>query len=204
MQGARFESGLDNSPMYDGDFFNASVKPDGSGSVGQMELYDVGMASMFVAEAEALATLARDVLHREEEATMLSQRAEAQRKLISEHLWDKAGGIYTNKFWNGSFYPRISPTSFYSMLAGAASDEQAETMMKEWLTSPEHFCISPNGDFAGNKETCYWGLPSIQASDPAYPPLGYWRGYVWGPMAQLTYWSLKRYDRVAALPVASA
>jgi len=137
MQGARFESGLDNSPMYDGDFFNASVKPDGSGSVGQMELYDVGMASMFVAEAEALATLARDVLHREEEATMLSQRAEAQRKLISEHLWDKAGGIYTNKFWNGSFYPRISPTSFYSMLAGAASDEQAETMMKEWLTSPE-------------------------------------------------------------------
>ena len=25
---------------------------------------------------------------------------------------------------------------------------------------------------------------------------GYWRGYVWGPMAQLTYWSLKEYDHV--------
>ena len=37
----------------------------------------------------------------------------------------------------------------------------------------------------GNADSCYWGLPSIQASDPAYPPLGYWRGYVWGPMIQL-------------------
>jgi len=37
---------------------------------------------------------------------------------------------------------------------------------------------------------CYWGLPSISADDPAFPPLGYWRGYVWGPMALLTYWGL--------------
>jgi hypothetical protein len=31
------------------------------------------------------------------------------------------------------------------------------------LQSPEHFCIAPNGDFEGNKDTCYWGLPSIEA-----------------------------------------
>ena len=24
----------------------------------------------------------------------------------------------------------------------------------------------------------------------------YWRGYVWGPMMQLTYWGLQRYDHV--------
>jgi hypothetical protein len=46
-------------------------------------------------------------------------------------------------------------------------------------------------DFAGNADECYWGLPSIQRGDPAFPPLGYWRGYVWGPMAQLVYWSLQ-------------
>ena len=34
--------------------------------------------------------------------------------------------------------------------------------------------------------------------NPAFPPLGYWRGYVWGPMAQLTYWSLRAYDHVGA------
>ena len=86
--------------------------------------------------------------------------------------------------------------------------------------------VSPfQGDFAGNKDTCYWGLPSIEASDPAFPPLGYWRGYVCelltpqacnlsfaasgmsltdgrcagGPMAQLTYWSLQEYDHVPAV-----
>merc|ERR1711871_1052052 len=50
MQGARFESGLDNSPMYDGDFFSKNVSSDGSYTVGQMQLYDVGFASMFVQE----------------------------------------------------------------------------------------------------------------------------------------------------------
>ena len=46
----------------------------------------------------------------------------------------------------------------------------------------------------GNQESCYWGLPSIEASDPAFQKLGYWRGYVWGPMAQLSYWGLKNYQ----------
>ena len=34
------------------------------------------------------------------------------------------------------------------------------------------------------------------ADDAAFPPLGYWRGYVWGPMAQLVHWSLEAYDHV--------
>jgi hypothetical protein len=45
---------------------------------------------------------------------------------------------------------------------------------------------------------CYWGLPSISADDPAFPKLGYWRGYVWGPMVQLTYWGLQNYQHVPA------
>ena len=57
MQGARYESGLDNSPMYDGDFFDANVSgsAEGAAAVGQMRLYDVGFASMVAMEAEALA-----------------------------------------------------------------------------------------------------------------------------------------------------
>ena len=50
MQGARFESGLDNSPMYDGEFFDNATS--------LMQLVDVGMSSMVVQEAEALAELA--------------------------------------------------------------------------------------------------------------------------------------------------
>jgi len=198
MQGARFESGLDNSPMYDGDFFDKTVWQDGSYAVGQMQMYDVGMASMFVADAEALSQLAI-ALNRTSEAKMLSARAQKQRALISKHLWDEQGGIFTNLFWNNSFYRRISPTSFYALMARAATDEQAESMINNWLLSPDHFCVSPTGDFSGNHDDCYWGLPSIQRADPAFPHLGYWRGYVWGPMAQLTYWSLLEYDHVPAV-----
>ena len=46
---------------------------------------------------------------------------------------------------------------------------QAELMMSDWLHSPDHFCIAADGDFAGNKDTCYWGLPSISADDAAFP-----------------------------------
>ena len=41
-----------------------------------------------------------------------------------------------------TLYPRISPTSFYPLMAGAATDEQAGRMVREWLLSPRHFCIS--------------------------------------------------------------
>jgi len=189
MQGARFESGLDNSPMYDGEFFDNQTH--------LMGLYDVGMSSMFVQEAASLAALAKAIGRPDAEAKRLSDRAEAMRRLISENLWDPVGEIFTNRFPNGTFYRRISPTSFYSMLAEAATDEQAASMASQWLMSPKHFCIAPAGDFAGNSDSCYWGLPSIQAEDVAFPPLGYWRGYVWGPMAMLTYWSLQQYDHVA-------
>lgn len=104
-----------------------------------------------------------------------------------------------NKFVNGSFYRRISPTSFYALQTSAPNDTQATAMIEQWLFNKDRFCIAEDGDFSGLDDTCYWGLPSIQASDPAYPPLGYWRGYVWGPMAQLTYWSLQNYDHVPAV-----
>ena len=139
----------------------------------------VTCASMSPQEAECLATLAK-LLKRDADAAKLTSRAAAQRALISANLWDETSAIFTNKFWNGTFYRRITPTSFYAMMATAATDKQAETMVQEWLLSPEHFCVAPDGDFKGNSDDCYWGLPSIQKGDPAFPPLGYWRGYVWG------------------------
>ena len=146
-----------------------------------MQLYDVGMSSMLVQEAYSLAHLA-DAIGRPE-AAMLRERGDAMSALISDYLWDEQGQIFTNKFVNNSFYRRISPTSFYALQTLAANDSQATLMMEKWLQSPDHFCIAKEGDFAGNNDSCYWGLPSIQAADPAYPPLGYWRGYVCAPPA---------------------
>jgi len=50
MQGARFESGLDNSPMYDGEFFNNVTH--------HMMLWDVGMTGMYLMECLCLAEIA--------------------------------------------------------------------------------------------------------------------------------------------------
>lgn len=84
--------------------------------------------------------------------------------LVRTHLWDDSIGAFANVYSaNGTFYPRISPTSFYPLLANAASDSQAERIVKEWLLSPKRFCIAPNGDMANNTDDCYWGLPSINA-----------------------------------------
>lgn len=189
MQVARWESGMDNSPMFDdwnGDFAN-----------NKMQLYAVGMASLHTMDSDALSHIA-SLLDRESDSVELGSRANSMRELISEHLWDNESGIFVNRFPNGSFHRRVSPTSFYPLIVRAASATQAASMSSAWLMNSSRFCISPLGDFEGNSDDCYWGLPSISADDPAFLPLGYWRGYVWGPMAQLTYWGLQQYDNVSS------
>ena len=197
MQGARWESGLDNSPMYDGMWFDNSTH--------HMEGADVGMSSLFVAEAAAVAALARAV-NRSGDADALDARAGGVRAQISTRLWDNARGIFANRFaigGNTSLSARIAPTSFYALGARAATDAQAARMANEWLFNATRFCLSETWP-AGVSPGCFWGLPSISADDPAFPPLGYWRGYVWGPMAQLVYWALGEYAHVPAVAAAKA
>ena len=164
MQGARYESGLDNSPMYDGEFFKKGLKSHGTYSIGQMEMCkltsnlpflgnywadfdrmvvitdDVGMASMFVSEADSLATLAT-AIGRTAEATKLTARADSQRKLIAANLWDEQGGIYTNLFWNETFNRRISPTSFYSMMAKGEKERGSRTLPHPQRPCPRTYSL---------------------------------------------------------------
>ena len=50
-------------------------------------------------------------------------------ELIRRHLWDEESGAFVNRFPSGGFNRRVSPTSFYPMLAGAATADQADTMV---------------------------------------------------------------------------
>eukprot|EP01060_Flectonema_neradi_P020866 TRINITY_DN28366_c0_g1_i1.p1 TRINITY_DN28366_c0_g1~~TRINITY_DN28366_c0_g1_i1.p1 ORF type:complete len:807 (+),score=98.63 TRINITY_DN28366_c0_g1_i1:110-2422(+) len=186
MQAARYESGLDNSPMYDGEFFNNKTH--------FMELTDVGFTSLVANEAKYLAKLAEIIDRPQEEVSMLNNRVSRLVEVLNTKLYSSNDGIYENRFFNGTFYKRISPTSFYPLLVEAANNSVATEMMQKWLLNPNHFCISPTGDMSGNSDTCYWGLPSIAASDPAFPALGYWRGYIWGPLSQITHWALSEYN----------
>jgi putative isomerase len=177
MQDARFESGLDNSPMYDSGNWNPSAAQF---SDNKMQLYDVGMASMHTMDCFALAELAA-AIGRADDAAILRQRGTAMKTLIDDHLWDDTLGIYTNRFpeahgLSGNFSPRVSPTSFYAMQTAAPSAARVTRMLNGWLFNKQHFCVAQSGDMAGNDESCFWGLPSIDRSDVAFKKLGYWRG----------------------------
>ena len=213
VQGARFESGLDNSPMYDCTNGPAHQPPTAPGeptcaalfnvTSQQMQIADVGMSAMVASEARHIALLAQLLpgVRNKALAARMNARADALAAALSAHTWNEELGTFVNRFGkdfneSGKFVKRVSPTSFYPLMAHAATDAQVGTMMTKWLTNRSRFAIT--GDVASNAKSNYWGLPSISADDKAFKKLGYWRGYVWGPMAQLTWWSLREYDHVPA------
>ena len=169
---ACLESGLDNSSMFDGVPFNKVTH--------MQEQQDVGLSSLFVMDCDYLAQIAH-TLNKKEDAVMLEDRADKYRDNINQ-LWDKEKGLYYNRSTqNGKFNRRISPTNFYPLLAKAASQKQAERMMKEHLLNPEEF----------------WGeyvIPSVPRNDPAFKNNDYWRGRIWAPLNFLVYMGLRNYD----------
>ena len=175
LQAAKYESGLDNSPMYD----DAPFHPE----TNRMHLADVGLMGLYVADCDALAEIAA-VLGKTSEAQELRAREEHYRAKLRT-LWDPKTGIFLNRNLDtGQLSPRISPTNLYPLLAKVPTAEQAGRMVKEHLLNPAEFW----GD---------WVLPSISRADPAFRDQEYWRGRVWGPMNYLVYLGLRNYDQAA-------
>jgi putative isomerase len=170
-QGAVYESGLDNSPMYDGSFYNKQTH--------LLEYADVGMTSLYIADCDALAEMA-EALGKTAEQKELRDRAERYRAKLAT-LWDEKAGIFLNKdLHTGKMNTRLSPTNFYPLLAKAATPEQAKAMIEKHLENPAEF----------------WGeyvIPSIARDDPAFKDQNYWRGRIWGPMNFLVYLGLANY-----------
>lgn len=175
-QGAIYESGLDNSPMYD----TAAYDPE----THLLEYADVGLMSMYIADCDALAQIA-DALAKPAEAKELRDRS-ARYKAKLETLWNDQAGIFLNKdLKTGEFNLRLSPTNFYPMLADVATPQQARTMIQKHLLNA--------AEFEGE-----WVIPSIARNDPAFKDQNYWRGRIWGPMNYLVYLGLIRYDDAGA------
>ncbi len=170
--GAEYESGLDNSPMYD----DIPFDPD----THLMRLADAGLTGLYIMDCEALADIAT-VLDKKAVARELRQRAAAYRERACT-LWDEATGIFLNRRTDtGEFSPRLSPTLFYPLLGQVATQAQAERMVQEHFYNPQEFW----GE---------WIIPSIARNDPGYPDQDYWRGRIWAPMNLLVYLGLRRYD----------
>ena len=171
-QGALYESGLDNSPMYD----DATYDPKAH----NLEFADVGLMSLYIADCDALAQIA-GTLNKHAEAKELHDRSARYRTKLAT-LWDEKAGIFLNKdLHTGQFSRRLSPTNFYPLLARAATPEQARIMIDKHLRNPEEFWGQ-------------WIIPSIARNDPAFHDQDYWRGRIWGPMNYLVYLGLENYD----------
>ena len=171
-QAAMWESGLDNSPMYDEAIYD-SVKH-------KLLLADVGLMSMYVLDCQYLSKIAKE-LGTDDISDELHKRAEKYSKKLAS-LYDEKSGIYLNKnLVTGKLSHRLSPTLFYPLLAGVASQKQAERMMKEHFYNPDEFW----GE---------WIMPSIARNDSGFKDNDYWRGRIWAPMNFLVYCGLKNYN----------
>jgi glycogen debranching enzyme len=175
---AGYETGMDDSPMYDG------VPFDSTGNT--LEIQDVGLNSLYIADCLALADLA-GILGRELERDELRERAETFSTAL-DGLWDEESGYYLN-YRTDLDAPshRRSPTLFYPLLAGVPDAVRARRIVDEHLLNPEEFW----GE---------WVLPSISRDDPDFPRQRYWKGAIWPPLNFLTFLGLRRagFPEVAA------
>jgi hypothetical protein len=177
LQAAKWESGMDDSPMWD----DATYDPH----TYTMTQDDVGLNSLYAVDAECLAKMAL-TLGKDEDARQFSAEYARMKQLVQEKLWNPADGIYESRLWDGSFSKRLSPTNFYPLFAGIATPEQAEQMVTKHLLNPEEF----------------WGkyvMPTIARNDRAFGDQFYWRGDIWGATNYLVYQGLNRYgfDKIA-------
>lgn len=175
---AVYESGLDNSPMYDDVPFNEQTST--------LELDDVALSSYYALDCEALARIAA-CLGRPADAARFRREHAALAARINEHLWDEPHGLYCNRRWDGRLSNRWTPTAFFPLLAGVAPPDRAARVVCEHLLN--------EAEFWGR-----WVIPSVARSDPAYADNDYWRGRIWGPLNFLVAEGLRRYrfDNAAA------
>ena len=168
LQGAKFESGLDNSPMYDGASFDSDKQI--------MLLSDVGLTGLYIQDCRCLMKLAQ-IAGDPDAIPVLRERMESAEAAM-ETLWDPGTGIYENRdAVTGAFRHRISPTNLYSLFSDLVSPERKRSMSEKYLCDPEEL----GGEYM---------LPSISRRDPAFPDQDYWRGRIWAPMNYLVYEAL--------------
>ncbi len=177
LQAAKWESGMDDSPMWDDATYDAHTYT--------MTQDDVGLNSLYAADAECLAKIAA-ILGKDDERQLFSGEYDRLKQLVQSKLWNPADGIYESRLWDGSFSKRLSPTNFYPMFAGIATPRQAEIMVNQHLLNPNEF----------------WGtyvIPTIARNDRSFDDQFYWRGNIWGATNYLVYLGLNRYhfDKVA-------
>lgn len=198
--------GLDDLPVYQ----DAKRIPKVGGSDDERDntdLTDVALTSYYALMAESLAELAV-VLDKPADEQRFRAVFDEVKAGVNETLWNDEEGMYLDRYLDGSWGEVVTPTVFYPLFGGVATQERAERTVAQNLLDPAKF----GGEY---------GIPSISRSDPEYcanglprpnDSLGYkyyigwgdensceqWRGAVWPPMNATVYDGIKRYGLDAA------
>ncbi len=170
---AKDESSMDNMAVHDPAPFDEET--------GLLMSYDVGLNSLLALDGECLSLIA-DRLGRADEADRYRASSDAHKQAIRTHLWDETRGVFANRLLEGDFVEPLAPTSFYPMAAGAATADQVDSLIANYLTNEDKFGGAP-------------GLPSATRDHPAYHDNVYWRGRIWAPLNFWTWQGLRRAGR---------
>ena len=137
-----WESGLDNSPMYDPSevqwpYGKASSLPVGTSC--RYHFYDVGMTGLYLSMLDSLSNLAL-VIGRNDTWSELQDRHSVLAAKTNQLLWDETLGIYANKQSRGTnrTSPRISPFNLHPMITGVASEAQVRRTACRLCRDPCH------------------------------------------------------------------
>jgi glycogen debranching enzyme len=172
--GAVYESGMDNSPMWEELGYDGATHSMGKACV--------DLTSMAALSARVLAVLAERTGQDPRPFYLDYRRIQSA---VNTRLWG-TDQLYHNLRVDGSLAERITPTSFYPMLAGLATREQAAALINRHLRSRETFFGHPT-------------IPSVPRSSPYYDGDGdYWRGRIWPPMSYLCWAGLRQYNPAEA------
>ena len=160
---AKYESGWDTSPRFDGNITD--------------RLWAIDLGCYMVLAYRALEYLAERIGNAEDVRRWKEKEA-ALTENINQKLYHEALGCYCDTFMeNGQATGILTPASFLPLYIGIASQEQAEAMAR-LAASPEKF---------------HPLFPVVSYDDPAYTENDYWRGPTWINCAATAVIGLKRY-----------
>jgi alpha,alpha-trehalase len=161
------QSGADNNPAmnYFEDDTRSFLAPDAS----TFQLREIIAQSLIAAK-----------LGKDDDCRMLKEKAEKLKASINRYLWCEEDGIYyTVDRETGSFYKRVSYSSFIPLMQKLAPADKGKKMIERYLVNPEQMKAK-------------YGYRSLSLQDPDYNnkniiiPFSNWQGPVW-PIANYLY-----------------
>lgn len=141
------ESGLDNCPRFDFD----------------IEMDAVDFSTYLCNDAKYLA-LIYDELGDKENAAYFRSVHESVKDKINALLWHEEDGLYYDRLFDGTLTRVATPASFFPLLAGVCTQEQAEKMVKVLLDETRFWTKMP--------------VPSMP-KDSEFYDVDMWRGCSW-------------------------